>query len=220
MTRKSTMIALAAIMFTAGALGFSGVVLAEDSQASWKSSQEHIKNYLKHAPGVSGRVTAISGNSITLTSKSNILYTVDVSGAKIVKNRNTIITIADIKVGDTLMVQGTVTGTSVVATTVFDGKPLMGKKNMGNFPGIMGTVSAVNGSTFSVTTKDAVIYTVTTTNAKIVKGTPPVATTVASIVNGDTVMVRGTVTGTTVTAESIFDGTFTPHAGTRVHNKK
>lgn len=222
MTKKSTLIAFAAVMFTAGTLGFSGVTFAEDSTTTWKGGQENIKNYLKHAPGVMGSVTAISGSTITLTSANNTLYTINASSAKIVKNRNTIITLADIKVGDTIMVQGTVSGTSVTATTIFDGKPVVSKKHAGAFPGIMGTVSATTGSTFSVTTRDAIVYTVTpTATVKIQKGTPAVTATLADIVSGDTVMVRGTVSGTTVTAESIFDGkVLGSHFGTRTKGGK
>lgn len=217
------MIALAAVMFTASALGFSGVVLAESNgtSSSWKSSQDTIKNYLKHAPGVTGQVTSINGVILTITSRNNTVYTVDTSTAKIVKNRNTIITLADIKVGDTIMAQGTVTGTNVVATTVFDGKPIMGKKGHDNFPGVMGLVSNLSGNTFSVTAQDGKVYTITTTaNTKVMKGTPSVATTVANIVNGDTVMVRGAVSGTTVTADSVFDGKVGTHKGKGFMNGK
>ncbi len=214
MTKKGTVIALAAVMFTASALGFSGVALADNTDTSWKESQNAIKNYIKHAPGVMGKVTAINGSTITVEGKNNTVYTVDASTAKILKNRNTVITIADIKVGDTIMAQGTVTGTNVVATTVFDGKPLMGKKHNGNFPGVMGIVSNVNGSTFQVTDKNNTIYTVTTTtDTKIKKGNPPVAATITDILNGDAVMVRGAVNGSTVSAESIFDGKLGTHRG-------
>jgi len=206
MTKKSTIIALAAVMFTASALGFNGVAYAEDAGASWKSGQGNIKNYLKHAPGVTGQVTAKNGMLLIITSKNNTVYTVDASSAKIFKNRNTIITITDIQMGDTIMAQGTVTGTNVVATTIFDGKPLVGKKNRGNYPGIMGVVSSVSGNTLSVTDKNNTVYTVNASNAKIMKGAPQKTATIADIVNGDTVMIRGTVTGTTVNADTIYDG--------------
>lgn len=216
------MIALAAVMFTASAFGFSGIALAEvnSPSSSWKSSQDTIKNYLKHAPGVMGQVTSINGSVITINGKNNTVYTIDASTAKIVKNRNTVITIADIKVGDNIMAQGTVTGTNVAATTVFDGKPIMGKNKHGDFPGVMGVVSNVNGTTFSVTTKDAKVYTVTTANAKIMKGMPPVQATISDVLNGDTVMVRGVVTDTTVAAESIFDGKVGTHSGKGFMNDK
>ncbi len=82
-------------------------------------------------------------------------------------------------------------------------------------PGIFGTVSAVNGSTLTVTSKmmrprstsataAATTYTVDATNATVTKnGT---AGTLASIVTGDTVVITGTVTGTNVVAKTIRDG--------------
>jgi hypothetical protein len=207
MTKKSTITALAAVILTASAFGFSGVALAENqtTPSSWKSSQRHIKDYLKHAPGVIGQVTSVNGSIINISS-NNTNYSIDASTAKILKNRNTIITTSDILVGDTIMAQGTVTGTNVLATTVFDGKPIVGKKGQGNFPGVIGIVSAINGNAFSVTTKDNVVYTVDATGAKIKKGSPATVAQITDIVNGDTVMVRGTVNGTSVAAKTILDG--------------
>jgi hypothetical protein len=211
MTKKSTVIALAAVILTASAFGFNGVALAETntSASSWKESQKYIKDYLKHAPGIIGSVSAVNGNQITVTARNKITYTIDTEQAKIFKNRNTLITVADIKVGDTIMAQGTFNGTTITATTLFDGKPLRtGKKgHSGAFPGVMGTVSANNGTTFSITTKDGALYTVATTSAtKIWKGSPAVTSTISNIANGDIVMARGQVVGQTVTAEEIFDG--------------
>lgn len=209
MTKKSTVIAFAAVILTASTIGFSTVALAETSTAptSWKTSQKHIKEYLKHAPGVLGTVSAVSGNQITIAAKNKTTYTVDTTAAKIFKNRNTLISTADIKIGDTVMAQGTVSGTTVAATTVFDGKPVAGKKGQGAFPGVMGTVNNVASGTFSVTAKNGSVYSVTTTNAtKIMKGSSSTTALLSDIVNGDTVMVRGQVNGQTVTAEEIFDG--------------
>jgi hypothetical protein len=207
MTKKSTVIALAAVILSASAFGFNGIALAENqASSSWKSSQGHIKNYLQHAPGVIGTISSINGNIIAMTGKNNTTYTIDASTAKIFKNRNTVITAADMKVGDVIMAQGTVSGTSVAATTIFDGKPIVGKKNQGNFPGVMGVVSSMNGTTFMVTAKDGVVYTIDAANAKIHKGSPAIAATLSDILNGDTIMVRGSVSGTTVTASTILDG--------------
>lgn len=137
MTKKSTMVALAAVMFTASALGFSGVTFAESARAasSWKSSQNTIKNYLKNAPGVMGKVTAINGNTITVNSKNNTMYTIDATTAQVVKNRNTIITLSDVKIGDTIMAKGTVDGTTVTASSIFDGKVASYKGGRGKHKG-------------------------------------------------------------------------------------
>ena len=207
-TKKSTVIAFAAVILTASAFGFTGIASANTNTtpSSWKSTQKTIKDYLKHAPGVVGKVQSIAGNSIIVTSSNNTTYTIDITDAKIFKNRNTVISINDVNVGDTLMIQGTFNGTTVTANTIFDGKGISGKKYRGNFPGVMGIVSSVGPTTFTVTTKDSVAYTVTTTSAtKITTGSSKATALISDIVNGDTVMVRGTITGHDVLAKSIFD---------------
>ncbi len=70
-------------------------------------------------PIIGGKVTVVSGSMITITNKSNIAYTVDVTNAKITKNGSTS-TASNIAVGDTILAQGTITGTSVVAVSVVD----------------------------------------------------------------------------------------------------
>ena len=85
-------------------------------------------------PGVTGTVSAISGTTLTVTSKkmergmnkagtstpaASVTYTVDASNATVTKN-NTTSTLSAIAVGDTIMVQGTVSGTNVTATTIRD----------------------------------------------------------------------------------------------------
>ncbi len=74
--------------------------------------------------GNDGSVTAIDGTTITMQEEAvegGASYTVDTSGATFVKTGATG-TIADIKVGDKIFVDGSVTGTTVVATKVMDGR--------------------------------------------------------------------------------------------------
>ncbi len=73
-------------------------------------------------PVVAGSVTAISGNSITITNKSNVTYTIDATNAKFVVAGVASPTISNVAVGDNLVVQGTVNGTSVTASSVIDQK--------------------------------------------------------------------------------------------------
>ena len=70
-------------------------------------------------PVVAGSVTAISGSSVTITNKSNVTYTIDASNAKIQYSGGAG-TIANVAVGDNVVVQGTVNGTSVTASSVID----------------------------------------------------------------------------------------------------
>lgn len=75
----------------------------------------------KMGPGVQGTVTAVSGNTVTLTGADGKTYAVDASDATIAKMIT--ITVGQIAVGDTLGVHGTVSGTNVEAKHIMDGLP-------------------------------------------------------------------------------------------------
>ena len=70
-------------------------------------------------PIIAGKVSAISGAILTITNNSNVAYSIDTTNAKITQG-NTTISLANIIVGDTILAQGTINGTSVIATTVMD----------------------------------------------------------------------------------------------------
>lgn len=80
----------------------------------------------------------------------------------------------------------------------------------GERPGVMGTVASVNGSTITVTGKDGTAYTVNAAGATVKKHIEgqegPQTGSLADIAVGDTVAVRGTLSGTTVTAAEIMEG--------------
>jgi hypothetical protein len=94
-----------------------------------------------HIPGVVGTVSAISGDTLTVTSKSfgdfgrdedatssrptSTTYVVDATNATVMKN-GTSSTLSAVALGDMIFVQGTVSGTNVTATAIRDGNPLMG----------------------------------------------------------------------------------------------
>ena len=193
------------------------------------------------APGVFGTVSAVNGTTLTVTSKarpmpmaaagagatktpSATVYTVDASNAQVLKSGVTS-TVSSIATGDTVMVQGTVSGTNVAATMIRDGvMGMMRGPGFGGFGGrpssttpgsstppiqgngepvVGGNVTAVSGNTLTVTNTSNVTYAIDVTNAKIVKnGT---TTTVSVVATGDNVIVQGTVNGTSVTASSVID---------------
>jgi len=71
--------------------------------------------------GTSTASTTVTAAPTTITVTSqNIVYTVDLTNAKIVSGNNASSTIANIAVGDKVLVQGTVTGTSIAASTLVD----------------------------------------------------------------------------------------------------
>lgn len=152
-----------------------------------------------------GTVSAVSGDTITLTGKNGTTYTIIATNATVTKNGASS-SVGDISNGDTLIVQGTVSGTTVTATTIRDG--VGGYNKMGS--GVSGTVATINGSTFTVTSKHGLngvtnaTYTVNAGSATVTKN--GASSSVSNIAVGDTVYVQGTVSGTTVTATTIRDG--------------
>ena len=70
-------------------------------------------------PIIGGIVSTISSSTLTVATKSGITYTVDASSATVVKGHATS-TLAQVAKGDAVIVQGTVNGTSVTASSVID----------------------------------------------------------------------------------------------------
>lgn len=175
----------------------------------------------EYSRGVYGSVTAVSGSTISVRdSRTNVIYSVDTTNAKIDKNRVTI-AVSGIMVGDMVLVEGKTTGTAVVATSVHDGVLVKGsadwkdnkekddKNNQMMFPEgngqpiVGGTVSAVNASQVTITNKSNVSYIIDVINAKITKAGK--VATKTDIVVGDTILAQGTINGTTVAAVSVID---------------
>ena len=80
--------------------------------------------------GVMGQVTAVSGNTITVTGKDGKTYSVDAGSATI--GKMVTISASDVKVGDTVGVEGSVNGTTVTATHIMDGVPPIGNQQNQN----------------------------------------------------------------------------------------
>lgn len=188
------------------------------------------------APGIFGTVTAISGDTITLSSRpfmrmpgatttpssaapAPTIYTVDASNAQVFDN-GTSSSISSIAVNNMISVQGTVTGTNVAATMIRVGGSMVrpGMRGFGRNssstntsspiqgngePVVGGNVTAISGTTLTVTNASNVTYTIDATSATIVKN--GATSTIASVATGDSVIVQGTVNGTSVTASSIID---------------
>ena len=203
-------------------------------------------------PGVSGTVTAVNGNIITINGRQvfgsttpTVSYTINTTNAT-VKKGNATTTVSSIAIGDMIAVQGTVTGTNVAATTIFDGvtgrmgingngdNDNLGKNGqndqgratstppiLGNGqPVIAGTVSVVSGNTLTVTTASNVTYTVTidASSTKILQGQNTVA--LSSIVVGSKVLIQGTVNGTSIVASTVIDQSGVPVAGEKSSQNK
>ncbi|MDB5189985.1 MAG: hypothetical protein JWN49_311 [Parcubacteria group bacterium] len=216
MIKKNLAVPLAAFALVISAGG--GLVAAAHADTSTTTSTTTgAAQMTPHAkPAAVGTVTAISGQTITLSDpRDNVTYTVDATNATIEKHTApttqgqapaapTTITVSGIAVGDTIMVRGTVSGTTITATAIDDGQ-MMGGRGHGGFggPGIHGTVTAVNGTTLTVQDKDGKTYTV---NADAARASKVQTISVSAVQVGDTIEANGTLSGPTLTAKHLMDG--------------
>jgi hypothetical protein len=218
-----------------------GVGVNENNSDGGKSVEMHNGangGMMLNANGIWGTVSAVNGNSITVNVKGKMhdesnasatTYVVDASNATIYKGGVTsTVGISSVAVGDNVMVTGTISGTSVVATNIRDGVmqksgPVMMGEGRGHGtstassthsmmtslikgngePIIAGNVTAVSGTTLTVTNASNITYTINGASATIVKkGT---INTISSVSVGDSLVIQGVVNGTSVTAASIID---------------
>lgn len=228
-TLKRSISAIVAGSAILGSLSFAGTALA--SNGMHRGEQNETKVNVAR-PVVVGTVASVVGSTLTVnvkarqhenkttTTASSTVFTVDAATAVVTK-AGVSSTVGAIVIGDKVSIIGTVTGTNVVATKIIDGKmsersEMPDRPKMGNastsmqfLPGngnpvIGGSVTAISSTTLTVTAKSGTVYTVNTASSTVQKvGSAPA--TLSSIALGDTVLVQGTVNGTSVTASSIID---------------
>ncbi len=200
------------------------------------------KGQMMMKPAIIGSVTAVSGNTITITGRQTpgnngtSTFSVDATNAVVFKNKATS-TVSGITAGDMVFIQGTVNGTNVTATTIrdniqgvgFGGGPRgmedkgeRGPRNgsstlpamVGNGqPLVAGKVTAISGNTVTITTGNNVTYTVDATSAKVMLGKN--VGSLSDVTVGSEVIVQGAVTGTSVSASTIIERP-QPPAGSQV----
>ncbi len=193
MYRKRLLIPLvAAVMVTTMGISQNTNAAIRVAHSGETKSGKHSRD------GVVGMVSSVNDSTITLIAQNSTTYSIDASKAEILKanlapTAPSVVGINDIKNGDMLLVQGTINGSSVQATTIFDGK-LFDKSSRA----IEGTVSSVSGSTLSIIGTDNLTYTIDAS-----------AVSLANINSGDHVRVEGVVNGTVVNASIILEGNFT-----------
>jgi len=203
---------LGALMLVGGGIaGYTGLAAAQSADTSSTTQTRPGRT-----PHVDGTITAIDGSTITITAEANHgggTYSIDASGATITKD-NASAPLSSYAVGGKIWVEGTINGTSVTATKISN-RPGFGPGGMGGHGkghGVMGTVSAVDGSTITVTDRDGTSYAVNAGSATVQK---MVAGALSDVAVGDRIGVQGTVSGTTVTATTIMDDVPEMQAPTR-----
>lgn len=153
---------------------------------------------------VMGTVTAISGTTITITDDKGVIYVIDASTATVGPGLHgqTGLSVANILVGDKVVVTGSVSGETKTAKTISD--PGMVGRNI-----FMGKVSAVNGQLLTIESVDKKVkttYQINAASATILKGmNGTTALILADIKVDDNIFAIGTLSGGVVNATSIRD---------------
>jgi preprotein translocase subunit YajC len=131
MTKQSTITNLIVMPLIASAVFLASPAFAASTSPT---SHKEVRNITTKGPspntkkGIVGTVTSINGTIVLVTSKDNVQYTVDAANATIMKegvapNINpTLVKIADIQVGDSIVVRGVINDAEINANNIFDGK--------------------------------------------------------------------------------------------------
>ncbi len=201
MTKTQTLVvipALGVLMLLGGAIaGYTGLASAQSGG---------MMGVTQGTPHVGGVITAINGSMITIAANPNHgggTNTIETSGATFTK-ASAPASLSSFAIGDKIRATGTLNGTTLTATAVTDMPAfgIGGRGGHGKGHGVMGEVTALNGSTITITGKDGQSYTVNAGSATIQKMTTG---SLSDIVVGDTIGVQGAVSGSSVTATMIMD---------------
>lgn len=122
--------AMAVVGLIAGVATMAGaqsVSTTSSSSTAITSTQPSTQEQHGHAPlGGDGVISSINGTTIVVSEEADeggASYTIDASKATITNKGGATATLADLKIGDKIFVQGAVNGTSVSATSISLGHP-------------------------------------------------------------------------------------------------
>jgi hypothetical protein len=122
-----TILPLGALLLLAGGVlgGYASLAGAESTSTPTGEARPLLGHSLhggRGGPhGVSGKVTAVNGTTLTVLGPGGQSYTVNAASAMVKKLATG--SLADVAVGDTIGVHGDRSGTTVTATTIMDDLP-------------------------------------------------------------------------------------------------
>lgn len=167
------------------------------------------------ARSVIGVVSAINGSTLTVAAKNGTTYTVDAANAnvrngfgKVNKTTGT----GALNVGDNIAIAGTISGTTVAAQSIVDGKTMVPEFTGGRGIALLsanasfGRVETVNSSNFTLLVKGGTTTSTVTvaTSASTIFKKNGQTDTASSLMPGERVLVMGTKDGAgNITAASV-----------------
>ena len=170
----------------------------------------------------SGTASDVSSTGLTLTASDSTVYTVDTSAVKkVVRKFYGSTSPGAIQNGDSLQVRGTLTGTDLAATYIMDSSQ---QARNGSFSG---SVTAVNGSSFTLQSKNRADQTVNTTSSTVFdKNGQADSNGIGDVAVGSNLTVSGVWDSTNnviaaakvnlIVRTKIFKGVFVSYSGTAI----
>ncbi len=187
-------------VFIQGVVSGSSVVAAVVIDAGAKSDPKPSDEDKRM--GIAGTVTAKSSSNITVLGKNGTTYTVSTVNATFWKNKHETTASSDISVGDTVLVQGTVTGSNVSGAKVYVIKlPQSGSNTNG---AITGTVTAKDGDTITLLASNGTSYTVNATEADF-RNWNKKSESINEVKIGESISVSGDINGSTINADTVTE---------------
>lgn len=155
-------------------------------------NRDNDKRSATSTVSVRGDVTSVNSTVITLSGENGATYTVQAANASFEGGA-----LADLRVGDTLKVKGTMSGTILVATKIHN-KDHASRSISTRLENLRaGIVTSVSGNTFTLTRFGTGTNATILTNASTTVKVNGKATTTAAIAAGDAVIVVGSSSTTT-----------------------
>lgn len=174
----------------------------EENRDEERQENEHGQEKVNKQGSLVGKAVAINGAAITLAANNGTTYTVDTTGARIIRKFGAAMLVSDIQINDQLLVQGmfagATTGTTLQAKRVQD---MSLQARNGTF---VGTIQSISGNNFVLQSQGRGLQTIlTSSTTKVLKGNS--AATLSDLVVGATVRVDGVWdnTNSNVTASKV-----------------
>jgi hypothetical protein len=162
----------------------------------------HMRFWMHGGPGAIGRVTKVSGNTITMQTPDGQTVTVTVGSSTQYHGKDTSASLKAITPGTTIAVMGTRSGNTIQATDIAIIPPHA-----------VGTVTKVDGNTISITPRtgeldSTKVTKIVTSSSTIYQAAGTASASASSIKVGDIVIAVGTLSadGTTLNATRVLIG--------------
>lgn len=184
-------------LITAGHGNAAGTGTASNPPPAMPWQQRHDTGFFDSSgpdgqrPAAAGRVSAIHGDSLTVTGPGGQTWTINVSSGTTYREERATTTLSDVHVGSMIAVRGTTSGTTVAAIDVAIFMPRSG-----------GIVSAINGQTITVTRFGGSANTITVSESTTYRRADQTAS-FSDIKRGSEIFAEGTRSGTTLQATAV-----------------